>query len=68
LRFLREQTPADRVKYSDAELGARRDRYGLWEDSDPVAPWEYRQAKRERMNDLESFVGEATVRGAQCAE
>ena len=60
-----EQSPADRVKYSDAELEARRLKLGLWRDPDPVPPWEYRQAKREHMNDLESFLGKSTVRGAQ---
>ena len=59
-----EQSPADRVKYSDAELEARRHKLGLWHDPNPVPPWEYRQAKRKHMNDLESFVGKSTVRGA----
>ena len=64
-KYQGEQTPADGVKYSDAELDARRHKLGLWVDRDPVPPWEYRQAKREQMNDLESFVGKSTVRGGQ---
>ena len=64
-RYQREQPPSDRVKYSDAELEARRHKLGLWPDPSPVPPWEYRQAKREHMNELESFVGKSTVRGAQ---
>ena len=64
-KYQGEQSPSDRVKYSDAELEARRHKLGLWHDPSPVPPWEYRQAKREHMNDLESFVGKSTVRGAQ---
>ena len=64
-KYQGEQSPADRVTYSDAELQARRQKLGLWHDPNPMPPWEYRQAKREQMNDLESFVGKSTVRGAQ---
>jgi endonuclease YncB( thermonuclease family) len=64
-KYQGEQSTSDRVKYSDAELEARRHKLGLWHDPSPVPPWEYRQAKREHMNDLESFVGKSTVRGSQ---
>ena len=64
-KYQGEQTPADRVKYSDAELEARRHKLGLWHDPNPMPPWEYRQAKREQRNDLEPFVGKSTVRGSQ---
>ena len=64
-KYQREQSPSDRVKYSDAELEARRHKLGLWRDPNPVPPWEYRQAKREQRNGLESFVGKSTVRGGQ---
>lgn len=64
-KYQSEQSTVDRMKYSDAELEARRRKLGLWHDPNPVPPWEYRQAKREQMNDLESFVGKSTVRGAQ---
>ena len=60
-----EQAPSDRVEYSNAEREARRLKVGLWHDPSPVAPWQYRQAKREQRNDLESFVGKSTVRGTQ---
>ena len=33
-----EESPSDRVKYSDAELEARRLELGLWRDTDPVPP------------------------------
>ena len=56
-----EQSPSDRVKYSDAEREARRHKLGLWHDPSQVPPWGYRQAKRKRMNDLEPFVGKSRV-------
>jgi len=64
-KYQREQSSSDRITYSDAEREARRRKLGLWRDPNPVPPWEYRQAKREHMNDLESFVGKSTVRGDQ---
>jgi endonuclease YncB( thermonuclease family) len=64
-KYQREQSASDRVKYSDAELEARRHKLGLCHDPNPVPPWEYRQAKREHTNDMESFVGKSTVRDAQ---
>jgi endonuclease YncB( thermonuclease family) len=64
-KYQGEQSPSDRVKYSDAEREARRLKVGLWHNPNPVPPWEYRQSKRKQMNDLESFVGKSTVRGSQ---
>jgi endonuclease YncB( thermonuclease family) len=64
-KYQGEQSSSERVKYSDAELEARRHKLGLWHDPNPMPPWEYRQAKREQMNDLKSLVGKSTVRGSQ---
>ena len=63
-KYQGEQSASDRVKYSDAELEARRHKLGLWNDPGPIPPWEYRQAKREHMNDLESFVGKSRIGAA----
>lgn len=41
--YEREQSAADRRDYADAERRARNMRAGLWTDSDPVPPWEYRR-------------------------
>ncbi len=42
-KYAREQNPGDRVLYEAAEKDARENRRGLWVDSRPVAPWEWRR-------------------------
>lgn len=44
-QYEREQPPADRVVYGQAEEEARGSRVGLWSDAQPVPPWEYRKQK-----------------------
>jgi len=44
-KYAHEQTPADRVLYEDAEAKAREKRLGLWRDSKPVPPWEWRKER-----------------------
>ncbi|WP_238526357.1 thermonuclease family protein [Azospira oryzae] len=44
--YQREQSPIDRETYANAEEEARAYRRGLWSDTDPVAPWAFRKAKR----------------------
>lgn len=61
-KYQNEQTSSDRVKYSDAELEARRVGRGLWADISPVPPWEYRQNKRQMMKDMEPFMSKPGVR------
>jgi endonuclease YncB( thermonuclease family) len=41
-RFESEQPAADRGEYADAHTRARLARRGLWADTAPVPPWEYR--------------------------
>ena len=41
-----EQSPADRRLYADAETEARSARRGLWVDSNPIPPWDFRHGKR----------------------
>jgi endonuclease YncB( thermonuclease family) len=64
-KYQGEQSSSDRIKYSDAELEARRHKLGLWHNPHPIPPWEFRQAKREHMKDLEPFVGKSMVRRSQ---
>lgn len=45
--YAKEQAPADRISYSEAEAEARGHHLGLWKDASPTPPWEYRRAKRE---------------------
>lgn len=42
-RYEFEQNPEERETYSDAEKGARAERHGLWLDSSPVPPWQFRR-------------------------
>ena len=46
--YQREQLPADRETYAEAEVEARQRRIGLWADPHAEAPWQYRKKKRER--------------------
>lgn len=45
-KYDREQTANDRMLYVAEELDARAARRGLWGDSQPVAPWDWRAEKR----------------------
>lgn len=40
--YEREQSAIDRKAYADAEIEAKAARRGLWTDTEPVPPWEFR--------------------------
>lgn len=42
-RYAHEQKPQQRVDYDEAENAARVKRSGLWADSNPTPPWEWRR-------------------------
>jgi len=42
LEFADEQSPSERNRYRDYEAQAKATSRGLWQDSDPVAPWVHR--------------------------
>jgi len=44
-RYEAEQSPENRIAYSAAEREARAAKRGLWSDSEPIPPWEFRAAK-----------------------
>jgi endonuclease YncB( thermonuclease family) len=44
--YEREQVAVDRSAYAEAENEAKAAQRGLWRDAEPVAPWDYRKAKR----------------------
>ena len=46
--YEREQSANDRKLYDFAEKEARTTRRGLWRDAEPLAPWEFRKAKRNQ--------------------
>ena len=41
--YARDQLPADRSRYDHAEQQARQARLGLWQDADPMPPWQFRR-------------------------
>ena len=50
-KYQREQTPADRVIYADAEVQARSDVVGLWQEPSPINPSDWRKGVRVAEND-----------------
>ena len=42
-KYESEQEVEDRSLYAQEEYLAQRDRRGLWNDNNPVSPWDYRQ-------------------------
>jgi endonuclease YncB( thermonuclease family) len=42
-RYANEQAPKQRLEYESAEDRAAADRVGLWQDENPVPPWERRK-------------------------
>lgn len=47
-QYARQQGLLERILYAKAEDGAREARRGLWTDPAPVAPWDFRKARRAR--------------------
>lgn len=45
-QFQRDQRPADRALYADAEREARAAGRGLWAEAHPQPPWEFRRQNR----------------------
>lgn len=41
-KYEKEQSPEARVRYAEAEMGARQQRIGLWQDAQPIPPWQWR--------------------------
>ncbi len=46
--YSNEQSAQERGQYEFAEQEAKAKRAGLWADSDPVAPWDWRAQRRGR--------------------
>lgn len=45
-KYEKEQSASDRLAYSREEAAARSARRGLWADSEPIPPWEWRKIRR----------------------
>jgi endonuclease YncB( thermonuclease family) len=45
-KYAYEQPPKERIDYEAAEDRAAADRTGLWQDANPVPPWEWRHKHR----------------------
>lgn len=45
-RYADEQAPEERARYATVEGQARLRRAGLWQESDPLAPWDFRDGQR----------------------
>ena len=43
-RFQESQQPSDRISYAEAENRSRQQKLGLWQDPNPIPPWDYRIA------------------------
>jgi len=46
--YQHEQTTHDRLVYRDEEENAKARRVGLWKDTKPVPPWEWRKGDRAK--------------------
>jgi endonuclease YncB( thermonuclease family) len=46
-KYQNEQSLDDRLIYSKAEDSARLSKVGLWADTEPVPPWDWRKARRK---------------------
>lgn len=55
-----DQSPSDRRLYADAETEARSARRGLWADSGPVPPWDFRRGKRASVEEGGPTEGDVT--------
>ena len=45
-KYEKEQELADRSIYANEEYIARRDKRGLWAESKPIPPWDFRKNNR----------------------
>ena len=49
-QYAHEQPPEDRGRYESAEVEARKRGWGLWSETNPVAPWDWRRGTRTQLS------------------
>ncbi len=47
-QYQRDQSVADRAAYAQAEEEARTSMRGLWKDTDPMPPWDWRKQQKKK--------------------
>ncbi|MGX6592583.1 thermonuclease family protein [Cetobacterium ceti] len=40
----------DNMELAAAEIYAKQEKKGLWEEKNPIAPWDYRKSKKDKVN------------------
>lgn len=63
-KYQKEQSPADRTSYAQAENEARARRIGLWVDANPIPPSDYRHGTGDASPEKRIQAGEACPCGA----
>lgn len=58
-KYQKEQSPADRATYAQAEIAAHTSRIGLWVDANPIPPYDYRHGTGEASPEKRMQAGEA---------
>jgi micrococcal nuclease len=56
-KYLKEQSPSDRVLYAEAEVAARSRKLGLWQDPKPMLPSEWRHGGKDEPTELSKASG-----------
>lgn len=47
-QYQREQSILDRQLYADAQVTAAHTKQGLWQEPDPIPPWDWRKDRRQK--------------------
>lgn len=58
-QYEKEQSVADRNSYSQAEIEARARRLGLWHDTAPIPPWDFRHGSGSNVPPSVTQTGDA---------
>src|ERR1700682_5925830 len=53
-QYEKEQSPSDRQLYAKAEQEARAQKRGLWQDANPVPPWDFRHHTKGTVEESDS--------------